>query len=1163
MNLVRTQRKANVVMTVVAIALFCVFSFFMFPVDFASKDIGSVHVSTASTMEEYEEFNASLMKIFEDYESGNAEKVSASSLGTQFDSNRLIVTADANIDDYGAVAKAEFNDHHIFQYQDAKSAQSAYNYFSQLSYVEDVVYDCKITANDITEQATTSYENPWGQKYVGYAEYKTSMLELAGEQSLNKVVVAVLDTGINTSHVLFKDRLLLEYARNYTNTNSAAYEDQSGHGSHVSGIIASATYNNVMILPLRVLDSEGDGWSSWIIDAVDYLISIKPMLESQGYIVNMMNMSLGVKTTKSDVSAQRSTSLTNAVINAYNAGILAIVSAGNEATDTSYAIPANVDCAITVSALKNVGTKESPSVEFDASYSNYGKHIDFSAPGTGIESAWKGGSTAASISRGTSMAAPHVTAAVALIYSNPYYADYSIDEVVALLKENCQDLGPSGWDNKYGHGAISIGNIGVLYEGYVEFSVTEKMHDSEFKLQLAYDDKYLGQNEVSNIYYSIDPYASLINESATAYSGEIAISKTTKVTAIAYVRKRDTGILVKKSYISAKTYYFDNIDLESNFDTAQYGSYCHITKYRGELSTLNVQSLIGGRGVRGIASQAFNSSNVTVLNLPNTIRLIDASAFSGNSRLQEIHCLSVFEIEIGANAFKNCSNLRVVDFAFEPSYWVSEESSIVSIGEQAFRYCYALEEIDVVNVKNVGAYAFANCTKLKELFMPMVLRVYQHAFSVSGVEKLFIGKNITILENQVNLQLKKIYGYAGTLAETLAYNHNAEFVDLTLRIEENLPTKKIIKQSEVTELSLVYTAFVPDFKVLFSGTTSMGSYKVNNINEYTSEIVITLQSGHNTGKFELYVLFYGDFYSTNTLLKSNTINLEIVSDDAETFVVDFEENNFLVYVDNEIITKSSILYKDVSYDFKIVPINGYDLTSVKIGGVEYNADETITITNNADSLKIEAVIEEKQQLNVLFNSDSMFDVLVGEQVVDGAQTVARGNDLMFKIEPEKGYEISRVTADGKLLFADDNGVYTISDVTTDMEVEVLYKKLYYSLNVSIGKGGSVSTTGNVVLNGLVEYGTTGSYNFNSYHGYRLDFVSVNGEIVNLKNMELDLGVVDQDYVIIASFVEENGLAGDNPMIMTYLLIFIGLFVVFIIGKILVVVFRKEKNKKKI
>ena len=76
--------------------------------------------------------------------------------------------------------------------------------------------------------------------------------------------------------------------------------------------------------------------------------------------------------------------------------------------------------------------------------------------------------------------------------------------------------------------------------------------------------------------------------------------------------------------------------------------------------------------------------------------------------------------------------------------------------------------------------------------MPMILRVYQHAFSVSGVETLFVGKNVTVLDNQVNLQLKKVYGYAGTLAETLAYNHNAEFVDLTLRIEENLPTKKTL-----------------------------------------------------------------------------------------------------------------------------------------------------------------------------------------------------------------------------------------------------------------------------------------------------------------------------------------------------------------------------------
>ena len=117
-----------------------------------------------------------------------------------------------------------------------------------------------------------------------------------------------------------------------------------------------------------------------------------------------------------------------------------------EANVANYS-PANIEQAITVSALD-------PDLK-SAYYSNLGDLVDVCAPGSAIESAWPNNCIAES--SGTSMAAPHVAAYIALLRSDPEQ-NYSMDDIEQILKgeydglKTIKDLGAEGKDQYYGYG---------------------------------------------------------------------------------------------------------------------------------------------------------------------------------------------------------------------------------------------------------------------------------------------------------------------------------------------------------------------------------------------------------------------------------------------------------------------------------------------------------------------------------------------------------------------------------------------------------------------------------------------------------------------------------------------------------------------------------------
>lgn len=209
--------------------------------------------------------------------------------------------------------------------------------------------------------------------------------------------VWIIDTGVDPDHPdLNVDQTL---SRSFI-TSETTIEDNNGHGTHVAGIIGAlnntrgvlGVASGVSIIALKALDGEGNGNSSGIMRALNYI-------GQNAQAGEVVNISLGTDT----ISA----ALDNAVRTLADRGILFAIAAGNDAVKASLSSPARVNApnVFTVSAADSLGRL--------ARFSNFGNDVvDFAAPGVDIVSTFSQGRYARL--SGTSMAAPHVAGILVL-----------------------------------------------------------------------------------------------------------------------------------------------------------------------------------------------------------------------------------------------------------------------------------------------------------------------------------------------------------------------------------------------------------------------------------------------------------------------------------------------------------------------------------------------------------------------------------------------------------------------------------------------------------------------------------------------------------------------------------------------------------------------------
>jgi serine protease len=289
-------------------------------------------------------------------------------------------------------------------------------------------------------------------------------------------VVAVLDTGVAYANrgtfLRSPDFSPYEFVQGYDFVaNDPFPDDRNGHGTFVAGTIAEATNNSrgltglafaARIMPVRVLDTQGEGEASTIAEGVRFAVQ-------HGARVINLSLEFSPNVTAADIPE-----LIEALRDARRRGVLVVAAAGNEG-HTAIAYPARAPDVVSVGATTEHGCL--------AGYSNDGAGLTLVAPGGGADANLPGDPnchpeqpagrdiyqetfTGSSVRRfglpsgyeGTSMASPHVAATAALIIASGVLGRSPTPaQITARLRATARKLGGGGDERLYGAGLVDAG----------------------------------------------------------------------------------------------------------------------------------------------------------------------------------------------------------------------------------------------------------------------------------------------------------------------------------------------------------------------------------------------------------------------------------------------------------------------------------------------------------------------------------------------------------------------------------------------------------------------------------------------------------------------------------------------------------------------------------
>lgn len=597
--------------------------------------------------------------------------------------NRLMVKTNDRIDEYGAIDSIYGFGYAFLQYADEKSAKKAKAQYENSGY--NVDYDSMTTLCNTNSNNYPQYTN-WPEEWAYEETDAVSALDYYKLKAKSNINIAVVDSGINYNHELFKNRIV-RTKMDFSTENSGDEMDTYDHGTLVSGTIVKSTPSNVKLYNYKIYNSQGKSTSSIALSAFEYIKQLKNKPD-------IINCSIGF-----------GSGLGTVIDELVDMGITVVAAAGNDRKEVWYQ-PAIFDSTITVAAT-NYYSKA-------CSFSNYGAKVDISAPGEYIHTVDKNSNSDYTFANGTSFAAPIVSAAAAyvLMEHRNYTPEQVKQEIIATAipfkKSDC-------YDELYGAGIVNFSNI---ISGTRCKDVTANLQSGVYRDDISVELK--SANTLVDIYYTTD--GTLPTETnGTKYTEPIKLTETTRITAVAFAR---AGTPFHSKFTTLDYYILKNGESEFVVDDGTY--WCGIKAYLGNDTNITIPDKINGIEVGSINERCFKNSNIESVTLPSSVTSIEQQAFYGCDKLKSINLFNVKFI--GTEAFTNCPLLtdnidlssvnRVDNKGLAGTYFKTINlPECTEVGASAFEGCTA-QEIVLKKTTKLGAKAFYNCTNLETIYIP-------------------------------------------------------------------------------------------------------------------------------------------------------------------------------------------------------------------------------------------------------------------------------------------------------------------------------------------------------------------------------------------------------------------------------------------------------------
>ena len=539
---------------------------------------------------------------------------------------RLIVSADTlpDLSGYSVQIVSGPDRLHILQFKSSDEAERCEKYLKSSRSVRYSEPDSVILANaDMTaDGAGTGAAHSWGVSETGIGAYAESLLK---REINNPVTVAVVDSGVDAAHSFLKGRLVSGY--DFVDGDDVP-QDGHGHGTHVAGTLVDCMPGtNVKIMPIRVLDNGAGGTLLNIFLGIRYAAS---------HGANVINLSLSLQ--------RHSDMIEDAIRDAISKNVTVVVAAGNYNQNAAFYCPAHTEEAVTVAAVDGALKRYERS--------NYGGLVDVAAPGADVESSVPGGKFLKM--SGTSMAAPHVSAAAALLISE-LGSSQTPSQISAAIRGAARtipkDAGDFEWQRYDGDDFLGA--------GFLDMRVFIQEPESQFYAHLYADGEMAFQTSRTP-----DPNKTLVQTypvSASAGAGEYAAwhsrrAEIRTVTFVDSIRPNSTALWFYGCENLTEVRGVENLDISAVTDMSQMFARC------GSLTKLDLSAL-HTENVRNMRFMFFSCGKLAELDLTgwNTANVADMSdMFNGCAGLKTVYALESFKTDGVWNdvgMFSGCTSL--------------------------------------------------------------------------------------------------------------------------------------------------------------------------------------------------------------------------------------------------------------------------------------------------------------------------------------------------------------------------------------------------------------------------------------------------------------------------------------------------------------------------